>query len=219
MHPLLSTDLNNPLSIPYFLWDEPLTTAQFRQRLKTASRAEQKRLLAKLLREARDTDVWKFISPQEVWQHWAELAPLLGRRREFWEFLLNAWQSANEAIVIDLVRERVAQVKAEKLLFGEIRVDPPEEILANKLCALLSRSEIRDLVDVRALELLGYQIEDALPAAHQKDRGLTAAQLGWVLSQIELGDDLIPPGNISRAELQNYLAALITRLARIAFPN
>lgn len=92
MQTLLSTDLNNPLSIPYFLWDEPLTTAEFRQRLQTASRPEQKRLLAKLLREARDTDVWKFTSPQEVWQRWAEVAPLLGRRRRFWEFLLNAWQ-------------------------------------------------------------------------------------------------------------------------------
>lgn len=92
MQTLLSSDLDNPLSVPYFLWDEPLTTTEFRQRLRTASRPEQKRLLAKLLREARDTDVWKFISPQEVWQHWAELAPLLGRRRQFWEFLLNAWQ-------------------------------------------------------------------------------------------------------------------------------
>lgn len=92
MQTLLSTELDNPSSIPYFLWDEPLTTAEFRLRLKTASRPEQKRLQAKLLREARDTDVWKFISPQEVWQRWAELAPLLGRRRKFWEFLLYAWQ-------------------------------------------------------------------------------------------------------------------------------
>jgi hypothetical protein len=94
MPTLLSTELDNPLSIPYFLWDEPLTVKEFQQRLKTASSPEQKRLLAKLLREARDTDVWKFTSPQEVWQRWAELAPLLGRRRAFWEFLLNAWRKA-----------------------------------------------------------------------------------------------------------------------------
>ncbi len=49
-----------------------------------------------------------------------------------------------EAIVIDLVRERVAQVSPEKPVVNGIRVDPPEEILANKLCALLSRSEVRD---------------------------------------------------------------------------
>jgi hypothetical protein len=45
-----------------------------------------------------------------------------------------------------------------------------QEILANKLCALLSRSEVRDLVDVRALELTGYRVEDALEAARLKDR-------------------------------------------------
>jgi len=48
---------------------------------------------------------------------------------------------------------------------------------------------------------------------------LTPAQLGWVLSQIELGDDLIPPGGISVGELRQYLADLIARLARLAFPG
>jgi hypothetical protein len=125
----------------------------------------------------------------------------------------------SEAVVIDLVRERVVQMVPDKPVVNGIRVDPPEEILANKLCALLSRAEIRDLVDVRALELAGYRVEDALPAAALKDRGLTPAQLGWVLSQIELGDDLIPPGGVSTEELRRYLADLIVRLARLAFPG
>jgi hypothetical protein len=89
---MLSTELNNPAAIPYFLWDEPMTVAEFKQRLQTASLPEQKRLLAKLLREARDTDVWQFTTPQEVWQRWNELSPMLGRRRGFWEWLLTSWQ-------------------------------------------------------------------------------------------------------------------------------
>lgn len=88
----LSTDLTNPSAVPYFLWDEPLTVAEFRRRLTTASPAEQTRLLAKLLREARDTDVWKFISPEEVWRKWPALSLRLGRRRNFWEFLLDRWR-------------------------------------------------------------------------------------------------------------------------------
>ena len=91
---MLSTELNNPAAIPYFLWDEPMTVAEFKQRLKTASPPEQRRLLAKLLREARDTDVWFFTTPQEVWQRWNELSPMLGRRRAFWEFLFQRWQKA-----------------------------------------------------------------------------------------------------------------------------
>jgi predicted nucleotidyltransferase component of viral defense system len=135
---------------------------------------------------------------------------------DFRRFLL---RRGTEAIVIDLVHEYVTQLVTEKPVVNGIRVDPPQEILANKLCALLSRSEIRDLVDVRALELAGYQMEDALDAAAAKDKGLTPAQLSWVLSQIEFGDDLIPPGEVSLKELRLYLRELIDRLARQAFPE
>ena len=89
---LLSTDLDNPDSIPYFLWDEPMTVAEFKSRLGTASMAEQVRLLAKLMREARDTDVWKFISLADVLKQWPMVVGQLGRRRSFWEFLLDRWR-------------------------------------------------------------------------------------------------------------------------------
>jgi predicted nucleotidyltransferase component of viral defense system len=36
-----------------------------------------------------------------------------------------------------------------------IRVDPAEEIMANKLCTLLARAEVRDVIDLRALEGAG----------------------------------------------------------------
>ena len=84
-------------------------------------------------------------------------------------------------------------------------LDPPEEILANKLCALLSRAEIRDLVDVWALERAGYKVENALPGAALKDGGLTPAQLGWVLSEITLGDDAVLPAGVSVEELRQKL--------------
>lgn len=91
---MLSTDFSSPQAIPYFLWDEPMTVAEFRERLQTASTAEQTRLRAKLLREARDTDVWQFTSPAEVWKRWPAVAPQLGRRRGFWEFLVGSWRKA-----------------------------------------------------------------------------------------------------------------------------
>ncbi len=124
-----------------------------------------------------------------------------------------------EAIVVDLVREYVFQISPEKPTINGIRIDSPEEILANKLCALLSRSEIRDLVDVRELEKAGFNLENALSVARQKDTGLTPAQLAWVLNQIKFGDDLIPPGNVLVIELRNYLDDLISRLNRLAFPQ
>ena len=93
MNSPLSTDLSNPSAIPYFLWDEPLTMDQLREKLACASLYERRRWLAKILREARDRDVWLFTTPEEVCRQWNDLAPLLGRRREFWRFLLDAWRA------------------------------------------------------------------------------------------------------------------------------
>ena len=102
---------------------------------------------------------------------------------------------------------------------GIVLVDTPAEILANKLCTLLSRAERRDLIDVLALERAGHRIEDALPLAQKKDGGLTPAQLGWVLSTIEIGDDAILPEGFSVAELRALLADLRARLARLGLPQ
>jgi predicted nucleotidyltransferase component of viral defense system len=135
---------------------------------------------------------------------------------DFRRFLI---ERENESVVIDLIREYVFQVETEKRVINGIRIDSPEEILANKLCALLSRSEIRDLVDVRALENAGYDLENALQAAAKKDSGLTPAQLVWVLSQIKFGDDLTPPSDVSAADLRDYLKDLISRLTRLSFPE
>jgi hypothetical protein len=84
-----------------------------------------------------------------------------------------------EAVVIDLVHERALQGPLPKQRIGNIQVDPPQEILANKLCALLSRSELRDLVDVYALEGAGLRVEDAA-AGREEGRGphAGAARLG-----------------------------------------
>jgi len=135
---------------------------------------------------------------------------------EFRRFLL---RSGAEALVVDLVFDPVAQIEKEKLSFGRIRVDPPDEILANKLCALLSRSELRDLVDVLELEHAGFDIARALPLAMKKDSGLTPAQLAWVLSTVRIGDDARVPGSRSPVELRAFLDDLQKRLTRLGLPR
>jgi Nucleotidyl transferase AbiEii toxin, Type IV TA system len=159
----------------------------------------------------------------------AAIAPRMGATFELLQtspdFRRGMLRRGEDAVVIDLVRDRSVQGTVAKLSVGAIRVDPPQEILANKLCTLLSRSELRDLVDVYALTRAGFRIEDALPLAQQKDGGLSPAQLGWVLSQINLED--LPAGRIildendateampTRADLQAFLKELIQRLVRM----
>jgi hypothetical protein len=88
----LSTDLDDPEAYPYFLWDDPMTVEELHRRL---AGAEDDRwpLIGKILREARDTEVWRFTTPGEVAEHWDELKRHLGLRLPFWEFLLGSWKS------------------------------------------------------------------------------------------------------------------------------
>ncbi len=147
----------------------------------------------------------------EVGASWREVrtAP------EFRRVLLSR---SDESVIVDLVLERSVQVRPDKPAHGVVRVDPAEEIFANKLCTLLGRSEIRDLVDVRALEGLGLSLPEALAAGQRKDGGLTPAQLAWVLSQITIGDEASLPGGVAPADLRDYLRSLVDRLVRLARP-
>lgn len=128
-------------------------------------------------------------------------------------------ERGTDRVVVDLVVEQVVQGYPEKMRFGDVRVDPLEEILANKLCALLGRSEIRDLVDVYALERAGLRAEDAFDLAARKDGGLTYAGLAHLLSEIEIGDDARIPGGVTPAELRDFIVDLVKRLTRLAYPD
>jgi hypothetical protein len=147
-----------------------------------------------------------------------ELGASVERLQTAPDFRRRLIRRGGESLVVDLVRERATAGQRAKVQRGAIRLDSSEEILANKLCALLSRAELRDLVDVIALEKAGLRIEEVLPDAMRKDGGLTPAQLAWVLSELRIGDDARIPGNLSAAELRAALESLIDRLTRLAVP-
>lgn len=125
----------------------------------------------------------------------------------------------SDAVLVDLVWERVPPVHAQKLTIRGIRIDPIEEILVNKLTAVVSRVEERDLVDLLKLEQAGYRVESALAGALQKDGGCTPAALAWVLSQVAVPDGASLPAGVSPAELRAYLVDLKTRLLKASAPH
>ncbi len=88
----MTIDLDREDARPYFLWDEDLSIAELHERLAGPDPKERRRLLTKLLREARDLDVWKFVTPREVAEALPAIAGRLGRRRCFWEFLIQGWR-------------------------------------------------------------------------------------------------------------------------------
>lgn len=88
----MTTDLSRGELRPYFLWDEDVSIDELRQRLRGEDSYERLRLLGKMLREARDIDVWSFVTPEEVALALPMLGRRLGRRRAFWEFLIEGWR-------------------------------------------------------------------------------------------------------------------------------
>lgn len=94
----------------------------------------------------------------------------------------------DEVVIVDLVAEPVARVAEPEIREPGIEVDAPHEILVNKLNALVSRSEVRDLEDVRVLIESGLELERALADAPKKDGGFSPMTLAWVLERAPLAD-------------------------------
>jgi len=90
----LTTDMRDRDRRPYFLWDEDVSVAELHALLHERPEEDPNRLrlLGKMLREARDIDVWAFVTPQEVARALPKLGRRVGRRRAFWEFLIGGWR-------------------------------------------------------------------------------------------------------------------------------
>lgn len=89
----LSVDLQDPDVRPYFFWDEDVTVGELRAAIAAPDGAARDRLIGKMLREARDLDVWTFVTPTEVARLLPRLERRLGRRAAFWRFLIEGWQA------------------------------------------------------------------------------------------------------------------------------
>lgn len=124
----------------------------------------------------------------------------------------------DEATLVDLVIDRVPAVDAP-VSVGRLRIDSMREIAANKLCALLGRGEIRDLVDLKYLFDRGITLESALGDAVRKDAGADAATLAWLLDQLSIAPDAKVPGGVDAAELERFRVDLVRRLRRLALPT
>jgi len=103
--------------------------------------------------------------------------------------------------------------------FDEILVDSLEDITANKICAALGRTELKDLVDLYFLDKAGYSIASFFDMARQKDGGLAYETLAYTLSQFKISE--IPPFMIKPLmvdELRQYRDSIIDWLIKKSAP-
>jgi Nucleotidyl transferase AbiEii toxin, Type IV TA system len=130
----------------------------------------------------------------------------------------------SDSCVVDLVADPSVVLEAPHTFdvgVGEIEVDSPHEILVNKLCALLGRAELRDLVDLQQLLTKGGDLERALRDAPRKDGGFSPLTLAWVLKQMDAAH-LARALGMSETEtrvLSDFHAALIEKLIAAGAPE
>lgn len=129
-----------------------------------------------------------------------------------------------ESVLVDLVADPVPALEEPREFVIEgaaILVDTEREILVNKLCTLLERSELRDLQDVRTLLEAGGDLERALAQAPQKDAGFSPLTLAWVLRELPISSLGLGSGwpgeEVSR--LERFRDDLVQKIARLASPE
>jgi len=121
-----------------------------------------------------------------------------------------------ERCIVDLVVDRAPLIDARKRQVGAVRLDTRREMAANKVAALVGRSEVRDLVDLQVLLEAGQSLDLALADAARKDAGVDPATVGWTLEQLHLGPEARLPGGVDAVALDRFRADLVLRLRKAA---
>jgi hypothetical protein len=112
------------------------------------------------------------------------------------------------------------QIDIEKLNISGIRVDTIREIMVNKICTLISRCEIKDLLDLYFLGKHGLEISKHFKDARKKEGGLDSAMISYLLSSINIDkmpDYLLKP--LDLIEFTEFVEELKTTLAKLAYPE
>jgi hypothetical protein len=130
----------------------------------------------------------------------------------------------SDSCIVDLVADPSAVVETPRRFdigAGEIEVDSPHEILVNKLCALLGRAELRDLVDLHQLLAQGGDLERALGDAPRKDGGFSPLTLAWVLEGMNIAHlaRALGMSDTQARVLSDFHASLIERLVAAGKPE
>lgn len=138
--------------------------------------------------------------------------------RTFPDFSRHLVQRGDERAIVDLVVDRAPDVDVPAQRADGIRIHSLREIAANKVCALLGRAEIRDLVDLTTILRRGLDLRGVLADAEAKDGGVSAASLAWILDQIRIAPGAKIPF-ADAAELEKDRVELVRRLRALGLPD
>lgn len=81
----------SPDSIPSFSWDRNITCQQIRDLIDNGSKSKSNSTLSWVLREASMDEIWFFCTPEQVYNKLPLIEKHLGRRKEFFRYILRTW--------------------------------------------------------------------------------------------------------------------------------
>jgi len=132
------------------------------------------------------------------------------RTEHFAQFLLEAEGAG--PLQIDLVRD-VGPQYGVHLEIDDIVVDSVENIGANKLTAILGRTEAKDFVDLYFILRAGYDFGDLLEKAREKDLGLQPFYMAGALLQVRTLRHLpVTTPTVTAAQLDDLIVSLANQL-------
>lgn len=124
--------------------------------------------------------------------------------------------------MVDIVHEPVVQLVAlaDKPVKDGVRTDSWEDLVANKLCAVLGRSDVKDLVDLYFMAEGGTDVLSHLNGARRKDGGMEPATLAYVLEQMSTDPSALSlVRHVDAGALAAFRNSLVKRLLDEAWPE
>jgi hypothetical protein len=122
--------------------------------------------------------------------------------------------------IVDIVLDVSPQIDAQKEWIDDVQVDTLHEIMVNKITTLISRCEVKDLVDLYFLEQHGLRVEACFHEARQKDGGLDPGMISLLLNSLtitEMPAHMVRPLTVEG--LREYVVDLKRRMALLAYPE
>jgi hypothetical protein len=129
-------------------------------------------------------------------------------------------QRGMEREILDFVVDQTHQIDSTKPEFDGIRVDTMREIGVNKICTLIGRCEMKDVIDLYFLSKRGFSIRDHFEEAKTKEGGLDPAMISLLLVKLReapLPDYLLV--SVDDPDFRTFIEASRLMLAELAFPS
>ena len=143
-------------------------------------------------------------------------------RQRYASFCRLSLRRGDEVTLVDVVHDTATPLVGlpDKPVVLGVPADDLDDLVVNKLCALLGRGDVKDLVDLYFLSRAGHDPLAWLERAQHKDGGMEPASLAFVLKDVPTSPaSLLLLKPVTEQELRAFRDDLVERLASKGWPE